>query len=240
MMRLHQDAFLMKPISILISPIYIIRRGLYKSILKLAPKIKGDVLDLGCGSKPYESIFINANKYVGVDLEISGHNHFDSKVDYFYDGITIPFPDNSFDSVVCFETFEHIFNLNEVFTEISRVTRPGGLLLVSAPFVWEEHEIPYDFARYSSYGLAHIINGHSYNILDSMKTTTYVLTVGQLFINYIAQYVLPRGRVLGKIFQILVIFPLNLIVLSINLILPKKYSLFCNNLMLCQNHKSQQ
>jgi hypothetical protein len=95
-MRLRQEAFLTTPLAMFISPVYIIRRGLYRGILKMAPKIVGNVLDLGCGSKPYESLFINAKSYVGVDIKLSGHNHKDSKVDFFYDGKVLPFPDNSY------------------------------------------------------------------------------------------------------------------------------------------------
>jgi SAM-dependent methyltransferase len=237
-MRLRRELFLTTPLAILISATYITRRGLYKEILRIAPRIEGNILDLGCGSKPYESLFLNAKSYVGVDIEVSGHNHEDSKVDLFYDGKTLPIPDNSFDSVVCFEVLEHVFNVEEVCAEISRVLKPNGLFLLTVPFVWEEHEIPHDFARYTSYGLKHILNKNGFHVEKLIKTTTYVLTFGQLFIHYIAQNVLPNGRVLGRIFCLLVVFPLNLLTLFADSILPKRYSLYCSNVVLCQNAKS--
>ena len=83
-------------------------------------------MDFGCGSKPYESLFVNAKKYIGIDVEVSGHNHKDSKVDVFYDGKTLPFADKSFDAVVCFEVLEHIFNPDEAITEIRRVLKGDG------------------------------------------------------------------------------------------------------------------
>jgi len=234
-MRLRQEAFLTTPLAMFISPVYIIRRALYRGILKIAPKIGGNVLDLGCGSKPYESLFINAKSYVGVDIELSGHNHKDSKVDYFYDGNKLPFPDNSYDCVVSFEVLEHVFNIQDMCAEITRVLKPNGLFLATLPFVFEEHETPYDFARYTSFGITHILNSNDLQVVELAKSTTSVLTIGQLLINYIAQQVLPNGRIVGRIFQAIIIFPMTLLVLIINFILPKRYSLFCNSIVLCQN-----
>ena len=107
---------------------------------------------IGCGSKPYENLFVHADKYIGCDVEVSGHNHSDSKIDYFFDGKKLPFSDGTFDAVVSFEVFEHVFNLPEILTEINRVTKEKGTLLISIPFAYGEHEIPYDFARYTSFG----------------------------------------------------------------------------------------
>lgn len=237
-MRLRKEYFLTTPLGMLISPVYFIRRGLYKSILKIAPRMEGKILDFGCGQKPYESMFINAKSYVGVDIEVSGHDHKDSKVDFFYEGKVLPFPDNSFDCVVCFEVLEHIFDIDDVLAEISRVLKPNGLCLVTVPFVFEEHEVPYDFARYTSYGIMHVLNSNNLKVVELIKSTTYVLAASQLVINYISKYVLPGGRVFYWIFQLLIIFPLNLMALLCDFVLPKRYGLFCNSVTLCENTKA--
>ena len=225
-------SFLITRLSVATNPFYIIRSGLFKPIAKIAPTIKGDILDFGCGSKPYESLFTNANSYIGVDVEVSGHRHKDREVDVFYDGKTIPFPDNRFDAVVCFEVFEHVFNLEEVLAEIRRVLKSNGLLLVSIPFAWDEHEAPYDFARYTSYGIRHILNKNGFDVVELQKTTTYLLAVCQVFIAYLVQYVLPRGRISRKISQLILIFPLTVLSLLLNAVLPKRYEYFSNSVVL--------
>ncbi len=228
--RLKREEFLTTPLALVVNPFYILRRGLFKAISKIAPRITGDVLDFGCGSKPYETLFAYATSYTGMDIEVSGHNHEaqKSKVDVYYDGKKIPFPDNHFDAVVTFETLEHVFNLEQILVEIRRVVKPNGLFLVSIPFAWDEHEVPYDFARYTSYGTNHLLKKSGFEAIEINKTTTYVQAIFQIFIAYLFQHVLPKGRVLYWMSQILVIFPLNVASLAFNKILPTRDDYFCN------------
>lgn len=230
--RLRREQFLTTPLALVFNPFYIIRNGLHSTIARLAPALKGDILDFGCGSKPYESLFTAADSYVGVDIQVSGHDHAGSKVDFYYDGTTLPFADARFDVVVCFEVFEHVFNLPDVLAEIRRVLKPGGQVLVTVPFAWDEHEVPYDFARYTSFGIRHVFNTNGFECLKVEKTTTYVQALGQLFAAYLVQHVLPKGRVLGYLSQVAVVFPLNAVTLLLNALLPKRYEYFCNSVVL--------
>lgn len=177
----------------LVNPNYIIRHRLFKGIEEMAPNIQGDILDFGCGSKPYESLFSHASCYVGCDIETSGHSHIDSKVDYFYDGKTLPFRDHEFDAVVAFEVFEHIFNLPEILREIHRITKPEGQLLISIPFAWEEHEVPYDFARYTRYGITKLLRDAGYEVVELKKTTSSFLAITQLGIAYLQSYLVSTA-----------------------------------------------
>lgn len=235
---LREAEFITKPYSVIINPIYILRNGIYRALCSLSTQITGDVLDFGCGSKPYEKIFKEVNSYVGVDIAVSGHEHSDSKIDFFYDGITLPFSDNSFDSVVCFDVLEHVFNIDRVMAEITRVLKPGGKFLVSVPFAWDEHEVPYDFARYTSYGLESIFQKYNFSIKKSIKTTTYFLAICQIFIAYLEQYVLPKGRYFGRLGQIFIICPLTITSLILNQIFPKRNEYFSGIVQLGVSTKS--
>jgi SAM-dependent methyltransferase len=231
--RLSREKFQPSWLGVAISPVYFIRNGIYQSVRSMAPGITGDVLDFGCGSKPYESLFINASSYVGADIEVSGHDHKRSRIDVYYDGKTLPFPDRHFDAVVSFEVFEHVFNLDEVLEEIRRVLKPGGQLLITIPFAWDEHEIPYDFARYTSFGIRHVLVKSGFEVVEIQKTTTYVVAVCQMGIAYLTQHVLPKrwapARAVG---QLLFVFPLNMATLLLNAVLPKRYEYFCNSAVL--------
>jgi SAM-dependent methyltransferase len=226
--RLMRERFLTSPLGIVVNPFYIIRNGLYRGVLRVASEFQGEILDFGCGSRPYESLFTNASRYVGVDVEASGHNHRRSKVDVYYDGRRLPFADASFDGVVAFEVLEHVFNLDETLDEMRRVLRPGGKILITAPFAWEEHETPYDFARYTSYGMRAVLERTGFEVVEIKKTTTYVLAVGQMGIAYLAQHVLPKNRALAAVTQLLIVFPMTVMALAANAVLPKRYEYFCN------------
>ena len=192
------------------------------------------MLDFGCGSKPYASLFTTATDYSGVDIAASGHDHRSSHIDYFYDGRTLPFADGTWDAVVSFETLEHVFDPQRILSELHRVTRDGGQLLITVPFVWDEHEVPYDFARYSSFGLRHILEAAGFEVLQLHKTTTYFLTVAQMFIAYLHQYVFPRRGFLRHVCQLLFVFPLSTAALLLNAVLPKRDEFFCDSVVLAR------
>jgi len=65
----------------------------------------------------------------------------------------LPFRDASFDVVVCSEVLEHVWDTTTAFVELKRVTRPGGWILVTVPFVYPLHEEPYDFVRLTPYSI---------------------------------------------------------------------------------------
>ena len=227
---MFDDSFL----GFLINPYHITRRRLFSAISCMSGSAQGKLLDLGCGSKPYEALFPHVTTYDGCDLETSGHNHRQSRIDYYYDGKTLPFGNETYDWVISIETFEHIFNLDQVLHEVQRVLKPGGLLLISAPFCWGEHEVPYDFARYSSFGLVFLLKNHGFSTIQQRKTGSYLLTLTQLFQNYIFHYLLPRRMRLNFLLAPILFLPMNVIVLLLDLILPRGPELYLNNVILCQ------
>lgn len=113
-------------------------------------------MDFGCGSKPYRNLF-NCSEYIGVDYLNEGHSHENEAIDIYYDGKKIPLPNERFDAVLASEVFEHVFNLPEILGEINRVMKKDGFLLATCPFVWKEHEVPNDYARYTLYALEDIL-----------------------------------------------------------------------------------
>lgn len=231
--RTRRESFHPSLLGFLFSPDYMIRRALYVAVREMAPRVSGQVLDFGCGSKPYADLFAHAGSYVGVDLQVSGHDHHDSKIDVFYDGQTLPFADGQFDSVISFEVFEHIFNLPRVLKEICRVTRPSGCLLISIPFAWNEHEIPYDYARYTSFGISHLLEESGYEVVELRKTTSHLVAVGQLLIVYLTQMA-PKHRLLRNIFQLAAIAPVTMATTALDKVLPRKESYFCNSVVLAR------
>jgi len=69
----------------------------------------------------------------------------------------IKLKENSIDTVIATELFEHIPNIGEVLAEIYRILKPSGLLYLTVPFIWPLHEVPYDEFRYTPYSLERFI-----------------------------------------------------------------------------------
>jgi 2-polyprenyl-3-methyl-5-hydroxy-6-metoxy-1,4-benzoquinol methylase len=166
-------------------------------------------------------------------LAVTGHDHIDSKVDVFYDGKILPFDDGQFDAVVSFEVLEHVFNVHEILTEINRVTKHSGHLLISIPFAWGEHEAPYDFARYTSFGISHILNDAGYEVVETRKTNTFILAAFQMLIAYVIQST-PRSKVLLRLRQLCIVFPCTLMAYTLNAMLPKRDEYFSNLVILAR------
>jgi SAM-dependent methyltransferase len=218
------------------SPAYLTRNRLLKAISGFAPMLQGRLMDFGCGSKPYRALF-KVDEYIGLDFENPGHPHVNEQIDVFYDGKRIPFSDGSFDCVFSSEVFEHVFNLPDVLREINRVLQMGGLILVTCPFAISEHEVPNDFARYSSYGLRQLLAVHGLEMVAQDKTGNSVETVFQLWIMYIHQHISPWFRKIPVVrsgFRLVTYTGLNLLALLFSKLLPDRKDLYLNNVIMCK------
>lgn len=125
--------------------------------------IKGKLLDAGCGEKPYSLIYDSlVDSSVGVDVEVCIHDQ--KSVDIFANLDNLPFQDKEFDVVLCTNVMEHVANGKEAFKELSRVLKSDGVLILSIPFLYPMHEAPYDFYRYTKYGIQHMLEENNISI----------------------------------------------------------------------------
>jgi len=132
---------------------YLMTVMLENSLKNCTGFVKGKLLDVGCGWRPYEkTFFAGADKYVGMDY-LSDR----SKPDIIGSAQAIPLPDNSFDTVTSTEVLEHVPDPLKAMTEMCRVLRPGGHLILTAPMYWPRHEVPYDYYRHTYDGLLHLV-----------------------------------------------------------------------------------
>ncbi len=233
LLRLERERFIVSWLGVLLNPYYIVRAGLLRVVNEWAGEISGRVLDFGCGSKPYEELFTKVEEYIGLDTKSSGHDHTKSKVDVFYDGGTLPFDSESMDAVVSFEVLEHVFDPSQTLEEISRVLKPSGKFLISVPFAWEETEPPFDFARYTVFGLRHLLEQAGFEILRQSKTTSSFLASRQISIALRFRS-LRRVKHFLPVLQLLLIFPATLSALLWNRVIPSDSSLYSNQVILAQ------
>jgi len=92
--------------------------------------------------------FFQANEYIGVDMRPG------PGVDRVINGEKLPFKKESFDVVLCLETFEHAEKPWEIAEEIERVVKKSGVIIVSSQQNFPIHMHPSDYFRFTPYGLA--------------------------------------------------------------------------------------
>ena len=230
-----KEQFNSKILGLFINPFYFARKGLYQNVSKLITNLNGKLLDVGCGTKPYENI-CNVDEYIGLEIDDEGnrqHNY----ADVFYDGKTIPFEDKSFDSILSNQVFEHVFNPNQFLKEINRVTKVGGKFLITVPFVWDEHEQPYDYARYSSFGLKHILAENGFEIIEHRKSNNGIEVIFQLINDYLYKVIMTENIYFNLLIIILLMAPINMAGLILSKLLPRNNDLYLDNIVLAKKIK---
>lgn len=211
-------------LGVLINPFFFARRSLYKSIMAHSTKIKGRLLDVGCGNKPYKDLF-TVSEYIGLEIASAQH----SQADCFYNGKRFQFGNDAFDSIICNQVVEHVFNPDEFFEELRRVLKPGGYLLLTVPFVWDEHEQPNDYARYSSYGISFMLEKHGFKLEYSQKTLNDIRVFFQLINLYIYKKTLTKYAYVNLLSSFFLMAPFNILGSVLYMMLPGNNDFYMDN-----------
>ncbi len=177
----------------LFSCCYIVRKNLYNQIKEKAYLFSGKVLDIGCGQKPYESLFENCEEYIGLDYD-TPEISYSKNVDYTYDGNTFPFENDSFDNIVSFQALEHIPNTERILSETSRVLKNNGYFLLTFAFAYAEHFKPYDYYRFTRYKIKELLENTGFEIVEIKGSTTtfenICLQINEFQFNHIKKHFL--------------------------------------------------
>lgn len=224
--------------SIFINPIFICRKKLSNTIKKHSHHMNGKMLDFGCGNKPYKEFF-QVDEYIGLEFEGCEYDTTQTEIEMLYDGKNIPFEDDYFDSIYCSEVFEHLLNLEEILMELNRVLKIDGKMLISIPFMNEEHPQPIDFARYTSFGIKYLLEKHGFEVLISEKIPGFFESFLQIWNFYLGRIVLPKNHYIKSILAIFIIFPFNLLAIIISKIklFPEYKEFYINNVIVAQKIK---
>jgi SAM-dependent methyltransferase len=120
----------------------------------LLPKFAfGRLLDLGCGEVPLYGLY-RAFVTEVTCADWTPNPHIDHQCDLTQ---PLPFPGESFDTILLSDVLEHIPNPEEFFREMTRVLSPGGRVIINVPFTYWIHAHPYDFHRYTNFALQRLV-----------------------------------------------------------------------------------
>ena len=229
-----------------ISPFFLAKFYLLKDIKETIEKYKfsGTLLDFGCGEKPYKNLFKDITAYEGIDFKnYSINKDFKAeKPDYYFDNdylktLTLPFDNNSFDNTVSFQVLEHHRNPQKMISEIFRITKPKGLILITAPFLGGIHESPNDYQRYTEYGLMELSKPHNCEILEISRQGSLFSTISMLLNEYLSSF--ASRNIFSYIFAVS-IYPLFLLLQYFSLFLDKFFksnNIFFNYLILVKKNE---
>ncbi|HTI80195.1 MAG TPA: methyltransferase domain-containing protein [Acetobacteraceae bacterium] len=103
-----------------------------------------------------------------------------SSIDLVCDILNIPEPDGSFDAVLCTEVLEHLPDPVRAIEELARLLRPGGALILTAPFWSLTHQAPYHFATgFNRYFYEHHLGRVGFDIAEMTPNGNFFECIGQ-------------------------------------------------------------
>jgi len=108
---------------------------------------------------------------------------------------------------------------------------------MTVPFVWDEHEQPYDYARYSSFGLKHILAENGFEIVEHRKSNNGLEVIFQLINAYIYKVTLTKSVYFNMLTTLILVAPINILGVILSKILPKNDDLYLDNIVLAKKVK---
>lgn len=177
------------------NPNYLVYLSFHYELKKAIDKYaKSNLLDIGCGNKPYESWLVGKiDKYVGCDIVQSSSN----KVDVICAANKIPLESNSFDTILSTQAIEHIEDYEGMINEAFRLLKTNGNFILSGPFYWHLHEEPYDFYRFTKHGFKNILEKAGFEVIEIKENGGAWATLG-LMINHTFGFQNPQASKLVR------------------------------------------
>lgn len=161
---------------------YLIRRSILDALRSQRDRLRGTLLDVGCGRMPYKSILLapagQVDRYLGLDF--ADNPIHDNQPDLCWQGGRIPLDDSSADCALCTEVLERCPEPEAVLREIERVLRPGGVLFLTVPFIWPLHEVPYDHYRYTPFALRRHLEQAGFGDIELHATGGWDASLAQM------------------------------------------------------------
>jgi len=135
------------------------------------------VVDVGAGQAELQRFFPDA-RYVGVDLGVGDSNWDYSNLAVCCDVHNLPIAGDVADAALNLWVMEHVTQPVKMVKEMCRILKPGGKVLAFVPFVLHEHQVPYDFFRYTRYGLKYVFEEAGFTDVTIVADTSPEYAMG--------------------------------------------------------------
>jgi len=126
------------------------RKANWRFLAQQAAKLKQGavILDVGAGRGDFAGLFQDRPGYLALD--IYPYPEVDIVCDFT---LANPFRESSFDAILLMNVLEHVYDTHAMLARLTKLLKPGGVLVVAIPFLVKMHQTPVDFARYTHYAL---------------------------------------------------------------------------------------
>jgi SAM-dependent methyltransferase len=197
-----------------LNPYFLAKFNLLLAMKYAARYARGRIIDIGCGKKPYYRYFQERTRqYIGLDSpDYSVRTTWN--MDVICDGQFLPIRNDSADTVVCNQVLEHIPDIDRFFTNIYRVLKVDGILILTVPFFWGLHEEPRDFYRFTKYGLKYLCEVNGLEVIEIKKLGGIWGMVFQRISDYLVQALRTFNRNL-----FVVVLPITFVLQSLGFLL---------------------
>lgn len=143
----------------------------------------GVMLDYGCGGQPYRSFFMpKLSSYIGADVAAAEGVCLDIEIE---PAKQLPIDAASIDTLLSTQTLEHLDDVEFYLSECARLVRPEGVLILTAPMQWRHHEVPYDYWRFTKYGLISLLERHEFSIKSISPCGGVYALIGQIYLSHL-------------------------------------------------------
>lgn len=141
----------------MLSPARLEEEGIREQVKQYASSLRGNCLDVGCRTKPYaEEIRPFVSRHFGIDIARLNKPS-PLGPDVIGSALLLPFRNESFDSVLCTQVLDDTPDPLLALKEIARVLRSDGIVMLTVPQSWGEHDLPHDYWRFTEPGLRYLM-----------------------------------------------------------------------------------
>ena len=144
-----------------------------------------------------EVIFLKILQLPNIpDLILKMHLQYDAgiKPDYTWDGITMPFESEQFETAFGTEVLEHCPNPKVILSEVYRVLKPGGVFFFTVPFLWPLHEVPHDEFRYTPFSMKRLLGEAGFLNIEIKATGGWHSSLAQMLGLWVRRAPISPGK----------------------------------------------
>lgn len=148
----------------------LIEEAVYTFFIKNEEEFRGEkLIDIGCGDQPFRKFIKKQGiQYKSLDIKqnMGGSIDYIAQIDKPLGREVLK---EEYSIILCTEVLEHVADWETTFENFFKVLRPGGVVIITAPFFYFLHEEPYDFWRPTSHAFNYFAERFNFSVLINQQ-----------------------------------------------------------------------